>query len=236
MGMVRQSETSVDVAAPGPARLRSLTLLWQFMLDGFCEQLIAMGTSLGRRPCEEVENGLWDGGHARLRRRERDGLQAAANSRFHMLRIAQWQGLERESASGCGAAWMDRREVDIGLGDFVHVIRPCVQGNVLNDLDHLRVVVSRELHGADIIVCHMSALPGDFHSEADGRVRDRIVRSAIAVGGDFGVVELGEIARKISVRGQAICRAARGTDDLGADRDGALACPTRGGGVFARVP
>ena len=46
-----------------------LTLLWQFGFDGVGEEFLAVGASLGWRPCEEVEDGLPDGRHARLWRR-----------------------------------------------------------------------------------------------------------------------------------------------------------------------
>jgi len=47
----------------------SLALLWQFGFDGVGDEFLAVGASLGWRPCEEVEDGLPDGRHARLWRR-----------------------------------------------------------------------------------------------------------------------------------------------------------------------
>ncbi len=46
---------------------RSLALLWHFMIGDACEQLLTVRASQRWRPCEEVQNGLPDGRHARLR-------------------------------------------------------------------------------------------------------------------------------------------------------------------------
>ncbi len=43
-----------------------LALLWQFRFAGVGEEFLTVGASPGWRPCEEVEDGLPDGGHARL--------------------------------------------------------------------------------------------------------------------------------------------------------------------------
>ena len=51
---------------------RLLALLWQFGFDGVGEEFLAVGASPGWRPCEEVEDGLPDGRHARLWRRSPD--------------------------------------------------------------------------------------------------------------------------------------------------------------------
>ena len=51
-----------------------LALLWQFRLTRFGEECLTVGASLGRRPCEEVEDGLPDGRHAWLWRRSRDSF------------------------------------------------------------------------------------------------------------------------------------------------------------------
>ena len=63
------------------------------------------------------------------------------------------------------------REVDVGLGDLVDVVRPGVKRDMQHDLDHLGVVVTGKLDGTDIIVAHMAALAGDLGSKAYGRVR-----------------------------------------------------------------
>ena len=44
----------------------ALALLWQFRFDGVGEEFLTVGASPGWRPCEEVEDGLPDGRHARL--------------------------------------------------------------------------------------------------------------------------------------------------------------------------
>ena len=46
-----------------------LALLWQFRFGGVGEEFLTVRASLGWRPCEEVEDGLPDGRHARLWRR-----------------------------------------------------------------------------------------------------------------------------------------------------------------------
>ena len=51
-----------------------LALLWQFGFDGVGEEFLAVGASPGWRPCEEVEDGLPDGRHARLWRRSPDSF------------------------------------------------------------------------------------------------------------------------------------------------------------------
>ena len=46
----------------------------QFGFDGVGEEFLAVGASPGWRPCEEVEDGLPDGRHARLWRRSPDSF------------------------------------------------------------------------------------------------------------------------------------------------------------------
>jgi hypothetical protein len=55
-------------------KLRPLVLLWHFRFGGCCEEHFTVRTSHRRRSCEEVENGLHDGRHARLWRRSRDSF------------------------------------------------------------------------------------------------------------------------------------------------------------------
>jgi hypothetical protein len=55
-------------------RQELLALLWQFGLARFGEECLTVGASLGRRPCEEIEDGLPDGRHARLWRRSADSF------------------------------------------------------------------------------------------------------------------------------------------------------------------
>jgi hypothetical protein len=63
-----------------------LALLWQFRLAMFGEKFLTVGASLGRRPCEEIEDGLPDGRHARLWRRSPDS--------FFPSRCSEAAGLE----------------------------------------------------------------------------------------------------------------------------------------------
>ena len=59
-----------EVLAYGTAVwVEPLALLWQFSFDGVGEEFLTVGASPGWRPCEEVEDGLPDGRHARLWRR-----------------------------------------------------------------------------------------------------------------------------------------------------------------------
>ena len=51
-----------------------LALLWQIMSGGVDEEFLTVRASLGRRPCEEVEDGLPDSRHARLWRRSPDSF------------------------------------------------------------------------------------------------------------------------------------------------------------------
>lgn len=53
-----------------------LALLWHFRID-VCERLLTVGASEVWRPCEEVENGLSNSWHARLRRRSSDSFFSA---------------------------------------------------------------------------------------------------------------------------------------------------------------
>src|SRR6476660_7097542 len=52
----------------------------------------------------------------------------------------------------------DDGKVDVGLGDPVDVVRPGVERDVEHDLDHLRIVISGQLHGAYVLIAHMAAL------------------------------------------------------------------------------
>ena len=49
-------------------------LLWQIRFAGVEEEFFTVRASPERGPCEEVEDGLPDGGHARLRRRSPDSF------------------------------------------------------------------------------------------------------------------------------------------------------------------
>ena len=52
----------------------NLALLWQFRFAGVEEEFRTVWASPGWRPCEEVEDGLPDGWHARLWRRSPDSF------------------------------------------------------------------------------------------------------------------------------------------------------------------
>ncbi len=45
----------------------------------------------------------------------------------------------------------DHGEVDVGLGDFVDVVRPGVERDVEHDLDHLRIVIPGGLEGTEVV-------------------------------------------------------------------------------------
>ena len=83
-----------------------------------------------------------------------------------------------QAAPGSSSARLaggDDGEVDVGLGDFVDVIRPGVERDVQHDLDHLRVVVAGGLDGVDIVFTDVAALARDFDGEAYCGVRLGIV-------------------------------------------------------------
>jgi hypothetical protein len=90
---------------------------------------------------------------------------------------------------------------------------------VQNDLDHLRVVIAGELDGADVVVAHMAARARHLGGETDGGVGLDVVGGAGAVGGNLGIVELGEVLAEIGVSGQAVVTAV----DLGDRKRNALA-------------
>ncbi len=54
--------------------LDKLALLWHFLFRGFCEEPVTVRASQGWRLCEDVEDGLPDGRHARLWRRSCDSF------------------------------------------------------------------------------------------------------------------------------------------------------------------
>ena len=66
----------------------------------------------------------------------------------------------------------------------------------------------------------MAVLTHDFDRKAHRGIRLEVVRSAVAVGRHFGVVELGEILAEIGVGREAVVTAI----DLGDGERDALAC------------
>jgi hypothetical protein len=102
---------------------------------------------------------------------------------------------------------------------------------VQHDLDHLRVVVSRELDGANIFFAHMTALAHDLGGEADSNIRLWIVGDAVAVGGNLDIVQFSEIFAEISVSRQAVVAAV----NLGDRKRDALARRRRQGAFAERA-
>jgi hypothetical protein len=54
--------------------LYSLALLWQILFVGFCDRHFTVRAAQGRRPCEEIEDGLPDGWNAGSWRRSCDSF------------------------------------------------------------------------------------------------------------------------------------------------------------------
>ena len=77
----RRAVNQMVEQGPNPAmhgvvrwRLTNLALLWYFWFSGSCKEHFTVRASQGRRPYEEVEDGLPDGRHARLWRRSCDSF------------------------------------------------------------------------------------------------------------------------------------------------------------------
>lgn len=105
---------------------------------------------------------------------------------------------------------------------------------MLDNLDHLRIAVASQLHRSEIGIGDMASIPGDLGGEADGRIGLGVIGRAAAVGGDFRIVELGEIAAEIGVRRQAIIAAVDfrdGERDPLTGRSGQAALAERAGQV-----
>ncbi len=58
----------------GGVRSSKLALPWQFSFTGTDEEFLTVRASPWWRPCKEVEDGLPDGWHTRLRRRAPDSF------------------------------------------------------------------------------------------------------------------------------------------------------------------
>ena len=97
-----------------------------------------------------------------------------------------------DQRSGC-TAQCDHREVDFGLGDLVDVVGQGVERDVKHDLHDLRIVESGGPYRGDIGVTDVPARVDDLGSEAHGGVRLLIVGCAGTVGGDLGIVKLGDV-------------------------------------------
>src|SRR5208283_1780379 len=77
----------------------------------------------------------------------------------------------------------DDGEVDVGLADYIDVVRPGVERDMEHDLDHLRIVVAGRLYGIDIVLSDMAVLTHDFDRKAHRGIRLEVVRSAVTVRG-----------------------------------------------------
>src|SRR5258708_3592920 len=66
IGFLRPTARQSLAVKVASAISEELALLWQFRFAGVGEGFLTVGTSPGWRPCEEVEDGLPDGRHARL--------------------------------------------------------------------------------------------------------------------------------------------------------------------------
>ena len=75
------------------------------------------------------------------------------------------------------------------------------------DLDDLRVVVSRELDACEVRIRHVTTFADDLDREAYRGIGLGIVGGAAAVGGDLGVIELGDVLAEIGVGRQAVAAA-----------------------------
>jgi hypothetical protein len=96
------------------------------------------------------------------------------------------------------------REIDNRLGDFVDVIRPSVQRDVQNDLDHLRIIVACQFDRTQIIVTDMAARLGDFGRKLHGGICLWIAGVAVPIGKDFGIIQFGKGLAQVGVRRQTI--------------------------------
>ena len=59
----------------------------------------------------------------------------------------------------------DHREVDVGLCDFVDVIRPGVERDVQHDLDNLRVIIAGGPERIDVVLTDVAAFTRDLDGE-----------------------------------------------------------------------
>jgi hypothetical protein len=75
---------------------------------------------------------------------------------------------------------------------------------VKHNLDELRMVIAGGFDGGDIVFGDMAVRANDFDRETHSSIRLEIVRGAVTVSGDFGVVELGKILPEIGMGRKAI--------------------------------
>lgn len=92
-----------------------------------------------------------------------------------------------------------------------------------DDLDNFAVRVSGGPDRVDVAGGDLAAAACDLDSEADGGICPGVGRSAGAVGGDFRIVQLGDILADIGMRRDAVTAAI----DLGNRQGNTLACRRR---------
>ncbi len=78
---------------------------------------------------------------------------------------------------------------------------------MLHDLEQLAIVIAGGFYRSDVGLADLAARAGDECREADGGIGLQIVGAATAVGGDFRVIELGEMLAGIGVGREAILAA-----------------------------
>src|SRR5262245_58483624 len=100
-------------------------------------------------------------------------------------------------ADGAGVRELGRiarghaREIDVGPGDHVDVVRPGVEGDVEHNLDYLGIVVPGGSDGAKIFFADVAPFAHDLDGKANGNVRLWVGRGAVAVGSHLGIVQSG---------------------------------------------
>ena len=102
---------------------------------------------------------------------------------------------------------------------------------MLDDLDDLRIGVTGRAYRLQVFVADMAPRTGHLGREAHRSVGLRVVRSAAAVGGDFSVVEFGQVLAQVGMRRQAVGAAV----DLGDGQGDALARRRRQGVLGQRA-
>ena len=88
---------------------------------------------------------------------------------------------------------MDHREVDVGLRDLVDVGGQRVQRDVERDLEGFGIAVAGPADVLPRLFADVVALARHQGGELHSRIRLGVVGGAVAVRGDLGVIELGEV-------------------------------------------
>jgi hypothetical protein len=129
-----------------------------------------------------------------------------------------WGGAPGARAAGASARFacaarsgsaplVHRREVDLGLRDLVDVIGQRVEGDVNHDFHDFRVAPAGVPHVPDRGVGHVSPGAGDARGKSHRRIGFRIVRAAVAVGGDLRLVQPRDVPRQVGVGREAVAAA-----------------------------